>query len=720
MQVMQTQTQTQTQTQLQPRDLHDLIRPKFISRELFDSYKTREAPFSVLGRIVYLRTYSRYVPELKRREKWCETVLRVVEYSIGLVFSEGSKEAIAEAEDLYDVIFNMEAFPAGRTLFTGGTKISELHGSSQFNCCFVQLDCIKSFVDTFYMLMNGAGVGFSTEKLYIEKLPKFNPCKLVNLEYNGQIKYPIENSTRAIWNDVLYITVGDSKEGWAKALQHFLEGLSERRRDPIRCVVINYDNVRPAGARLKTFGGRASGPYPLMGMFEEIMAILHRCNGVLDSVGALDLENSIAKVVVVGGVRRSSEIALGDANDLDFIRAKENLWEDPAKEPYRSTRVMSNNSVMLWEKPTREQLAHIFTYIRNNGEPAFYIAGNAKKRRADFKGTNPCGEILLTAETRAGSTCNLTEIVLSAFVEDGVFNMGRARRAIYHATRMGSRITTVKMWDPDWDRIQKRDRLLGVSLTGQVEAWNLMGISSSSTEAASILRELGTYARQVADSYHEELGIPRSLLVTTGKPSGTISSVAGVSSGCHAPYAPYYFRRVRISKSDPLAKALVALGLVPVPENEEGDDLHSDRCTTWVFKFPIKTSAPIRSIDEPALDQLNRYKTLMDNYVEHNQSVTITVAPHEWDSVVDWLDEPSNYESCVGISFLPRFDPAEGNGAYPNMPFETCTREQYEELAQQIGAINEEALVGWISHFEVDYDEYGLDTGCSTGACPVR
>ena len=220
-------------------------------------------------------------------------------------------------------------------------------------------------------------------------------------------------------------------------------------------------------------------------------------------------------------------------------------------------------------------------------------------------------------------------------------------------TRMGSRITLVDMWDSEWDYVQKRDRLLGVSLTGIVEAYNSLSVRNQ-LYFGNTLRELKQTARLEADHYHEQLGIQRSLLVTTVKPEGTISQLPTVSSGVHAPYAPYYKRRIRVSVTDPIAKALHNLDLKPVPENGQGDDLYAPECNTWVFEFPVKTQATIRAIDEPAIAQLERYKMLMFHYAEHTVSVTITVAEDEWDAVCEWVFK--NWDYCVGIAFLPRFD----------------------------------------------------------------
>ncbi len=343
--------------------------------------------------------------------------------------------------------------------------------------------------------------------------------------------------------------------------------------------------------------------------------------------------------------------------------------------------------------------------------------------------------------------CNLTEVNVHAFVRGkDDFDYEGFIRAVQLATRMGSRITNITMWHPRWDEVQKRDRLLGVSLTGQVEAWDALGwgyefypggepggyVYIKDERIEHVLETAKLVARGEADRYHDEMGIPLALLVTTGKPSGTIAQLPTVSSGCHRPYAPYYLRRIRIAKKDPVAQALRALGLQCVPENNQGDDLDADICNTWIFTFPMKTAAPIRAIDERAVDQLERYKQLMDSYIDHNQSITVTVrgpkydenwqpipGTNEWDEAAEWLAKPSNWESVIGVAFLPRWDPSEGDSVYPNLPYQPSTEVEYLELSQQVH-LDEEELLNKIAQYERRYEETALDADCSGGFCPVR
>lgn len=752
------------------------VNPKYITWEFYEPYTTIEPNFGELGLLVYMRTYSRFIPndwankyyqdgedydtllkmcpkELQRREKWCETVLRAVEYSISLDKVTPFEELQKEAMELYDAIFNFRVFPAGRTLWIGGTKSAYSTPSSNFNCSGRVIDSVSAIAEGFYLLLLGSGFGFSLEQQYIENYPSVIfgqrlttsftkgrklehteiwwenddeglDCTNCHLEPDSYWRTRLEN-----WSEKLTIFVGDSKEGWCEALKLFLLA---KTVPTIKHIEVDYGAIRPSGERLKTFGGRSSGYKALKNLFVKLHKI---CNEVkspipykLSSLQVLDIVNCMGEAVVVGGVRRTSEIALGNVSDTPFIEAKKNLWSDPSLADKQSTRVISNNSVVLWEKPTREWFHQTMESVRTNGEPGFYSLENANKRlrrmypNISEEGfgiikrlvTNPCGEICLANQ----QTCNLTEVNLMSHVRGKFgfryFDSYKFKRSTILATRMGSRMTTVDMFHPDWDRTQKRDRLLGVSLTGVVESFETMGWNTTIEEM--LYANAHSWIREEADRYHDYLGIPRSLLTSCIKPSGTLSNLPGVSSGLHAPYAPYYLRRVRISRQDPLAQVLLDMGMEPKPENSEGEDLYGEQCKTWVFTFAVKTNARIKSIDESAIVQLERYKLCMENYVEHNVSFTCSVADHEWGLVADWLYD--NYDSFVGVSFLPRFD--SSNSPYPQMPYECCTEKQYEETKKMVPVLKENELLGILSQYEKAYEERDLDAGCATGMCPVR
>jgi len=1229
----------------------DSINPSLINWDFYQKYIEIEPPFSSIGLVVYLRTYSRYIPQLKRREKWCETVLRTVEYSLSLDAATNRIEKQAEAEELFDAIFNLRVFPAGRTLWIGGTEAARKYPTSNYNCfsgetefltsegyrrfdsfndgdpvtvlsrtngqpgwknatvknfgqdrlmklvlrklktkreiyvtanhrwlihstkgakvtectteelkpgmlipaiksginkvdscsvhrdafteiplrkidvkwtvesiesteriedvwCIVEpetqtfaladgiltrncsysaIDSFSSIVEGFYMLLVGAGFGFSIEKKYLDNLPPiYKDLKIYHLPYEGWVEgvpdTTIYFSQKNLAIDLLpvdlamtdsefdrfispkvtekdrgcYLIIGDSKEGWCTALKFLFWAYQNLGK--IKQVVIDYSRVRPKGTPLKTFGGRASGHEALQEFFERIEAIIGEKGDQLASTQILDICNAMGMAVVVGGVRRSSEIALGDKNDSDFVVAKKNLWSDPALENKRY-RTMSNNSVVLYENPGLHWFQEVMESVKNNGEPGFVAIGNANKRLKsrcitndlEFhkrSGTNPCfcektwihteygprqikdligkqvalyvdgslfstdrrgfyktghktiyrlttnegffldatdnhpiltvktqtnkntdyewqeiknlipeqkialnnhsfiqpwtgegtmdegyllgslignksvrktGDILQywdenecsedsmedtnsylgkkqdiavcyeeqnqyqqfqsqffhelcsqcgvpDAKTRIISddvekasydfyigffagffdangspqgehgkgfrihlyhanhdnlirvqrmllrvginskiywhqlviskdnlfrfvklislkntrkskllnsflsqykrkpyrdafvatiksiepigdfdvydcsvpsihrfdangivvhncaeimldskgVCNLSEVNIAAHIKDGEIDTELLERSVRLATRIGSRMTCVDLFHPEWDAVQKRDRLLGVSLTGIMTAVDLINEPSFSLE------KLFKYLQKIVDSesftYHDHLGIPRPLLASCIKPSGTLSLLPGVSPGIHRDYAPYYLRRVRVSKSDPIALGLRSLGIPCVPENGQGENLDAEQCRTWVFTFPIRTNAPIRSIDESAIVQLERYKLSMQCWSQHSTSVTISVEENEWDEVAHWLYK--NYDDFVGVSFLPKFD--SHNSPYPQLPMESCDQEKYEELAALMPSFTEEEFLALIASFEVIYEEYELDSGCDTGACPVR
>lgn len=394
----------------------DLLSPKYIDWSFYEPYTTQEPPFGELGVIVYLRTYSRFIEELGRREKWCETVLRNIEYSLSLDTVTSVEDKRKEAEALFDMMFNMRGFPSGRSLWTAGTPQTLRDASSSWNCTFRAIDSISAFSEIFYWLLIGAGTGFSVESKYITKLPIFNPnIKIEHKPFkelpasarkeDTEIAYDFgyvyltkedlisndcnfNSKLEKQFNNEVTITIGDSKEAWCNALRAFLTLMTF---NDVYKITFNYDNIRPEGTRIKTFGGRASGHKAVQQLFSNIYSVIQRCNGQLDSVGVLDIVNCIGLNVVSGGVRRTAEIGLGDVNDDAFVTAKKDLWTDPAKEPYRAIRSMSNNSVLLYENPGLERIEQIMESIRSNGEPGFWIIGNSQKlAESPVAGTNPC------------------------------------------------------------------------------------------------------------------------------------------------------------------------------------------------------------------------------------------------------------------------------------------------------------------------------------------
>lgn len=738
-----------TITKKSKKEYYHLRRRKFIDYTFYKKYIDLEPPFGELGLITYLRTYSRFIPTLNRREKWCEVILRIVEYNIGLDKKTPHEELKVEAKELFDDLFNLRTFLSGRTYWIGGTNVTDNNGSAIFNCTFRQINDISAFSETYYWLLLGAGVGFSVENKCIKQLPDFkNKLKLVHKNYEWK-KNNVKNTTlndtpfalddltssdndfkqkifqtlkRSYHKNPIIIEVGDSKEGWATTLRLLLTLYCYTfPNSNIPQILIDYDNVRPVGERLKTFGGRASGHTALKSTLSKIQKCIETRTqkNRLDSVQVTDIVCFIAEGVVAGGVRRSSLISLGDVDDIKFINMKKDLFYDESLSEFRSSRTKSNNSVMIYEKPTHKELEKIIETIKTNGDPGFYFIGNLQKKRKEVKGTNPCAEIALDNK----QCCNLTSSNLNAFVkkdenDEVYFDYDDFLRAYRLIVRAGSRMTLVNQWHKDWDKIQKRDRLLGVSMTGIMDAFIKLGLENNLEWQSRFYNEIKEIARQTANEYHDFLGISRSKSVTTTKPEGSLSQLPTVSSGIHVPYASQYQRAIRFSTHDPMSEAMKEMGMQPIPENGQGDELYNKDCDTWIFKFPIRTSTKIRQIDEPALLQLERYKTAMQNYIEsHNVSITVNVDENEWNDVINWLDE--NYDYVGGIALLNKFDPEKVS--HPNLPYQPKTESEIEEMEKYIPNLKEEEFINKIAFWETEDEEYEIkEDGCYGGFCPIR
>lgn len=696
----------------------------FVSAKLLSKYKHLPEPFPTeLGKIVNYRTYSRPVESENRREHWWETVARVVEYSSFL-----EQEAIArkrpvtehdiarlkkEAEDIFDAIFHLKLFPSGRTLWTGNTSSSKAHPLSNFNCSFVTIDEFKKFSEIFSVLMLGTGVGLSVEKKYINLLPRINTqIEVIHRDVKRVEKQNRKEFTelKQMADNVLEIVVGDSKFAWSTALDLYFQIISQKQYSEIEFVLINYDNVRPAGERLKTFGGYASGEQAIKQMFEKINQLVISKQGLahwykIKPIDALDLATIIAENVISGGVRRSSEIVFCDPDEVEVITAKNNLFVKDVDGKWSSNsdlihRSLSNNTIMYKEKPTKEQLATQFQSMRFSGEPGFGNMAEILRRRPDGQGSNPCFEILL----RDRGVCNLTEVNLMGFVNsDGSFNKADLLKTQKLSAKIGYRMATTELEIHEWNLVNQEDMLTGCSLTGVMDFVNATQISEDNF--AALLKELRETARKEADRLADFLGTNKSKLVTTIKPSGTISQLPTVSSGVHFSHSPYFIRRVRINANDPMSKALKAAKFPWQPENGQTVEDH----TTAVFEIPVKAPEGRTKYDVGAIEQLELYKLIMKNYVDHNASNTIHVREHEWGDVETWVYE--NWDDIVGVTFLSLDD-----SFYQLMPYEAIDRAKYEELAAQLPVFNPTML----KEFENFVDEFELDADCDTGLCPVR
>lgn len=746
----------------------------YLSDSFIENYPDFPAHMNELGKFVFYRTYSRFGEVGPRRETWKETVRRAVEYNITLAskhyaeidYKAPHAELQNEAQTLFDNIFNLRQALSGRTFWVGGTKsgVADKYPLANFNCSFVDIRSYNDVGDLFYLLLVGTGVGFKVTKKNVANLaPVRRDIEVTNKPYEPLPKMLRRDDTvLRIEDNVAYLEVGDSKEGWVEALRLFCAVLADEEYDTVYSLVINYDSVRPRGERLKTFGGTASGPEPLMEMFLGFMDVIHnRIDPWLDPpapVGSnrvqlrpihiMDLSNLIGANVVVGGVRRTSEICLCDSDDYEIIFAKygiNGLWgEEAFKRHDRISRAaemagvpipkwwgelavkfytdegdvfnpgrqlehrrMSNNSMLFESKPAHPFLNFVFELIRAEGEPGFVNIEEARRRRPNAEGLNPCAEILLDSY----GVCNLTTVNLMQFVKDGELDIQGLYAAQRMSARAGLRMTLVQLELPHWDKVQQRDRLLGCSLTGVKDAMAVLGFSKEDEEA--LIGDLEDVATEAAVEYAKLLRVNAPLLITTVKPEGTLSQVfGGVSSGLHWNHAPYYIRRIRINSADALARAVIDLGWPVNPEVGTPGDTYEERMAnarTYVIDFPVKSGASVTKHDVNAQQQLDTYFRFQRSYTQHNSSNTITVRPHEWNIVQNQIY--TNWDDFTAVSFLD-YD----GGSYELAPYEAITEAQYEELAAKFASFDPAIL----ERYEVGEDMELDDASCDTGVCPVR
>ncbi len=680
-----------------------------LSEDFISTYKHSMAPMGELGSFVFYRTYSRFLNSEGRREYWYETVKRAVEYNTSI--APTTKE---EAEALYDNVFNLRQFLSGRTFWIGNTEVSKNYPLANFNCAFEVIDSFKSFKDLFYLLMLGCGVGVRVLDEDVASMPKVRTnYTIIHQDYTSKPKLErLENTSLNFFaDDSCEIIVGDSKEGWIESLSFYFELITEHNYRGIKNIFIDYSNVREKGERLRKFGGTASGHESLKNMFRKIDKVIKkRALSIsqkkvrLSSIDCMDIANIIGENVVVGGVRRTAEMVIIDQNDKEAINAKSELytfennkWQINQEIAHRQ---MSNNSIYFTSKPSRKELHLQLERMRYSGEPGFINHEAASQRRPNMKGVNPCGEILLDSK----GVCNLTTINVMAFVKDGILQKDELLKAQKLSARAGYRMTMLELELPEWDKTQKRDRLLGCSLTGWQDMVNLTGITRE--EEAHLLRELRKAAKDAADEYAKELGQNVPILVTTVKPEGTLSQLPTVSSGVHYSHSPYFVRRVRISSSDPLLKVCEELGYPVFPE--VGQDMET--AATKVVEFPVKAPEGRTKYDITALEQLENYIMFMENYVDHNCSITVHVREDEWEAVEEFVW--NNWDKIVAVSFIPLND-----AFYELMPYEAITEEEYRKRKLEMKPF----IPSLISKYETQEEEYELENdGCENGICPVR
>jgi len=615
---------------------------------------------------IALSRYARWISEDNRRETWGETVDRYFGFMLNHLKENYNyipdEKLVAE---LKNGVFERNVMPSMRSVMTSGVAL-ERDNVAGYNCAFLPVDSARSFDETMYILMCGTGVGFSVEYKYINKLPP--------------VPESLEKSTTVI-------TVEDSKQGWAKAYRELLALLWSGQ-----IPAIDVSKVRPAGARLKTMGGRSSGPQPLINLFDFTIAKFKSATGRnLKPIECHDIMCKIGEVVVVGGVRRSAMISLSNINDIEMAQAKSGNWWEA-----NTQRALSNNSVAYSRKPDMEQFIAEWKslYDSKSGERGIYNVAAAQAQAAKYGrrdpdihyGTNPCSEIIL----RPYQFCNLSEVVLRE--NDTKKDI---QRKVELATILGtwqSTLTDFKYIRKIWKDNTEEERLLGVSLTGQF-GHKFMSGKEDLVSLEAFLMTLRESARAKNKDEAGKIGIPESAAITCVKPSGTVSQLVGVSSGMHAWHSPYYIRTVRGAKGDPISTFLKEVG-IPVE-----DDVMKPN-DTYVFSFPIKApeGAIVRN-DLTAIEHLNIWLVYQRAWCEHKPSITVSVKEDEWMEVGAWVYK--HFDEVSGISFLPHSD-----HSYKQAPYQEVTKEEYETLVSKMP--NE---IRW-----EDLSFYETEDGTSTNA----
>ena len=624
---------------------------------------------------IHMSRYSRWLEDKGRRESWSETVSRLISFFKQHIDNEyNSIIKNKEWDELEEAILSLQVMPSMRALMTSGDALDR-ENVAGYNCSYIPIDSPRAFDEVLYILMNGTGVGFSVERQYADKLPTVPDVEFEHTE------------------DV--ISVVDSKEGWAKAFRDLVSYLYTGRVPKI-----NVSKVRPAGARLKTFGGRASGPQPLVDLFDFTILKFKGARGrKLSSMECHDIVCKTGEVVVVGGVRRSALISLSNLSDQRIRGAKMGEWwnENPQ-------RALANNSVAYTEKPDvgifmKEWLS---LYESKSGERGMFNRASAQAKAAengrrdaswDF-GTNPCSEIIL----RPNQFCNLTEVVCRS-----TDTMTTLTKKVKLATILGtiqSTFTNFGYLRKRWQNNTEEERLLGVSLTGIMDSVELNTIDG----LAPRLEVLKKHAVETNKVLSKKLGIPQSTAITCVKPSGTVSQLVDSASGIHARHNPYYIRTVRGDNKDPLTEFMKVSGIPNEP-----DYLKPEHQT--VFSFPMM--APKGSVcrtDMTAIQQLEIWKCYAQHWCEHKPSVTISVKEEEWVPVGAWCWE--NFEHVSGISFLPFSD-----HTYQQAPYQDIDEKTYKKLAKDMPT-----NIDWnkLQDFEKEDNTKGSqELACTAGVCEL-
>ena len=612
---------------------------------------------------IHKSRYARYLPQEERRETWKETITRYIKYW-------GDKLTDEERVEIFQTIHKLEVMPSMRALMTAGPALDR-DNMAGFNCSYIAIDSPRSFDEMMYVLMCGTGVGYSVEEQYISKLPE------------------IAEDFHA--TDTV-IHVPDSKVGWAKSYRELVSLLYSGQ-------VPEWDTsrVRPAGAPLKTFGGRASGPEPLIDLFRFTVRLFKGAAGrKLTSLECHDLCCKIAQVVVVGGVRRSALISLSDLSDDALRQAKHGAWYNT-----ESQRGLANNSACYTSKPSFEQFLDEWRslYESKSGERGIFSRAASQKQAErngrrdsdrDF-GTNPCSEIIL----RKSQVCNLSEVVVRP--EDTVESLRRKVRVATILGTLQATLTDFRYLRGIWKTNTEEESLLGVSLTGILDN-PLLTLENEDLDL--LLEDLRDLSIATNKEWAERLGIPQSTAITCVKPSGTVSQLVDSASGIHGRYAPYYIRRVRADMRDPLCKVLEDAG-VPC----EMDNFSPN---TKVFSFPKQApEAAVFASEQSGMEQLELWAKYQEHWCEHKPSITVYYRDSEFLEIGNWVY--NKFDSISGISFLP-YD----EHSYAQAPYEQITEEEYNEMVKDFPT-----EFDWNLNEEDDFTEGAQTLACVGNSCEL-
>ena len=616
---------------------------------------------------IHQSRYAKYV-DGKGRESWAETVGRYMDNVVRPKLGNDSW-----SNEIEQAILSLDVMPSMRAMMTSGPALDR-DNTAGYNCSYLPVDDPKSFDEAMFILLCGTGVGFSVERQFVQQLPEIPE----------------------LFDSETTIVVKDSKEGWAKAFRQLLALLWAGE-------IPKWDvtRVRPAGARLKTFGGRASGPGPLVELFNfSVNTFKHAQGRKLTSMECHDLMCFIGQIVVVGGVRRSAMISLSNLSDDRMRHAKSGQWWDTA--PHRA---LANNSVTYTEKPDIETFMREWTALveSKSGERGIFNREASKAQAAKYGrrdpnyefGCNPCSEIIL----RPYQFCNLTEVVVRA--TDSVKDLERKVKLATILGTIQSSYTKFPYLRKVWQRNTEEERLLGVSLTGIMDNPLMTSVNSN---LEKLLDDLRTVAVGINDEYASLLGIPQSAAITCVKPSGTVSQLVDSASGIHARHSPYYIRTVRGDNKDPLTQFMMDNGVPNEPCVFKGD-------TTTVFSFPVQ--APERATtrnDMTAIEQLETWLTYQRHWCEHKPSVTISVRDDEWLEVGAFVYK--HFDEMSGVSFLPHSD-----HTYQQAPYQDCSKEEYKELLKTMPK-----KIDWtkLSEYEQEDNTKSSQTfACSGDVCEI-